>query len=341
MKMSARDGAAFLRSPREDVALVLLFGPDAMRNSLTRQDFLKKVLGDTAEEDMRLTRMTGAELRSNAAALQDAMKAIGFFPGKRGVLVTDAGDGIADIAKDALSAWEPGDAIIVIEAGNLTKGSRLRKMAEAAANAAPVGIYAEAPSRAMVEDLVADAKIPSPDPDAMSLLVAYASAMDPGDFRQFLEKLSLYTLGASAVTVPEVEACAPSSTDQDLDDVIATLADGDAVKVGPKLERMAAQGVNPTTLCIAATRYFRQLHVAASDPGGPGSGIARLRPPVFGPRRDRMQRQARSWGMFKLERALTVLMDTDLSLRSAANHPAMALAERAFIRIAMMNPKGR
>jgi DNA polymerase-3 subunit delta len=83
-------------------------------------------------------------------------------------------------------------------------------------------------------------------------------------------------------------------------------------------------------------RHFRQLHVVASDPGGPSEGIGRLRPPVFGPRRDRILRQAQTWGMHRLEQALSLLTDTDLTLRSSAQAPAMALMERALIRLAML-----
>jgi DNA polymerase-3 subunit delta len=52
-----------------------------------------------------------------------------------------------------------------------------------------------------------------------------------------------------------------------------------------------------------------------------------------------MVRQARGWGVARLEKALGVLMDTDLSLRSAAKAPDQAMVERAFIRISMMRPK--
>ena len=90
-------------------------------------------------------------------------------------------------------------------------------------------------------------------------------------------------------------------------------------------------------LCIGATRHFRTLHTVASDPGGAGAGIGKLRPPVFGPRRDRIQRQASAWGMHKLERALALLLDTDLTLRSTAKVPEMALMERTLLRIAWMN----
>lgn len=342
MKLASRDVAGFVKNPRPGTALILLFGPDAMRTAITRQDLMKTLLGPNAEEDMRLTRMTGSDLRGAAAALQDAVKAIGFFPGARGVLITDATDSIAPVVKDALAAWEDGDAVMVIEAGNLGKGSALRKLAEGDGRAVAAGIYQEPPGRAAIEDMCAAAGLDDAAPDAMAALVALAQKLDPGDFRQMLDKLALYTWSQTGpVTAEDVAACGPASTEQGLDDVIDTLANCDARSIGPKLERLAAQGVNPTTLCITATRYFRQLHQAAADPGGPGAGIARLRPPVFGPRRDRMQRQARSWGMVKLERALVVLMDTDLALRSSAHHPAMALAERAFIRIAMMNAPRR
>jgi DNA polymerase-3 subunit delta len=47
-------------------------------------------------------------------------------------------------------------------------------------------------------------------------------------------------------------------------------------------------------------------------------------------------RQAESWGARRLEDALALLVETDLTLRSASRAPAMALMERALIRLAMM-----
>ncbi len=102
------------------------------------------------------------------------------------------------------------------------------------------------------------------------------------------------------------------------------------------MRRIEGQGVLPVTLAIMALRHFRTLHAAASDPGGPGAGIGRVRPPVFGPRRDRMQAQASRWGMFRLEEALKLLIETDLTLRSASKAPQMAVMERALLRLSML-----
>ena len=49
-----------------------------------------------------------------------------------------------------------------------------------------------------------------------------------------------------------------------------------------------------------------------------------------------MQRQAGQWGRQSLEQALALLVETDLTLRSTSRAPAMAVMERALIRLAMM-----
>ena len=137
-----------------------------------------------------------------------------------------------------------------------------------------------------------------------------------------------------------IKACAPASTEAELDDILHVVAEGRAQDIGPVLRKLQAQGANPVSLTIAAMRHFRTLHAASCDPGGPAQGFNRVRPPVFGPRRDRMQRQAQNWGVHKLESAIGVLTDTDLSLRSAGQTaPAMAVVERAFIRLAMMGQR--
>jgi DNA polymerase III subunit delta len=102
------------------------------------------------------------------------------------------------------------------------------------------------------------------------------------------------------------------------------------------LRRFAGRGSAATGVVIAATRHFRALHAVAAATGGVEAGLSALRPPVFGPRRARMAAQARRLGVAQAERALGILIDTDLALRSSRPVPGMALAERALIRIAML-----
>lgn len=328
MKLSPRDATPYFKKPDKDKTGLLIFGGDAMRVALKRQEFLKALLGPNAEEEMRLTRIPAGELRREPAMLLDAIKAIGFFPGPRAALVEDANDNIAKILLDTLKDWQIGDAQIVVTGGDLKKTSKVRKAFEAHPNAYALAIYDNPPDRAEIERMLAEAKL-TPDGDAMAALSDLARVIDPGDFRQTLEKLSLYKLNdTSTLSADDVAACAPTSTEADVDDILHVVAEARARDIGPVMSKLQAQGVTAVTLTIMATRHFRTLYRIAANPGAP----------VYGVRdRERVTRQSKNWGAAKLETALSVLTDTDLTLRSAGqNAPAIALVERAFIRLAML-----
>ncbi|PCJ74341.1 MAG: DNA polymerase III subunit delta [Rhodobacteraceae bacterium] len=340
MKLNARDAARFLAKPDLSKAGVLLFGPDAMRIALKRQDVVATLVGKEGENEMRLTRISGAEVRKDPASLLDAIKAQGFFPGQRVVLVEDATDGLSKTFLAAIQDWLPGDAMMVVTAGQLNARSALRKAFEGSGSCITIGIYTDPPTRDEIEATLKKSGIASIDPAAMTDLDNLSRQLDLGDFRQTVEKLALYKLGDDTPVTPEdIIACAPLTSEAALDDAVNFAADGNSAAIVPQMRRLAGQGVNPTTLCIGATRHFRQLHAAASSDQGPETALSRARPPVFGPRRDRMIRQARQWQTPRLEMAIKVLTDTDLALRSSRPVPAMAMMERAFIRIAMLRPK--
>ncbi len=338
MKLSPREAEGYFTRPDADKAGLLIYGADAMRVALKRQQVLAALLGPAAEEEMRLTRIPGSELRGDPALLLDAIKAVGFFPGPRAAFVEDATETAAPAILAALEDWALGDAQIFVTAGQLKPSSKIRKAFETHPAAYAVGIYDDPPSRAEVERILSEAGLQNIPRDTMSALAELAVALSPGDFTQTVEKISLYKRGdPSELTIEDVESCAPRSTEAALDDVLNVVAEGRTAEIGPLLRRLQAQGTNAVTLCIGATRHFRTLYACASDPGGAAQGIGKLRPPVYGKRRDRILRQAQGWGAQKLQTALTVLTDTDLSLRSAGQTaPALALVERAMIRLAML-----
>ncbi len=338
MKLTGRDANKYFSRPDPTRTGLLIFGADAMRVALKRQEVITALIGPEGEEEMRLTRLPAAELRKDPAALNDAIKAVSFFPGPRVAFVEDATDALTPTIAAALQDWRPGDAQIIVTAGQLAAKSKLRKAFESNGNAYAAGLYDDPPTRDEIEAELARAGLQQVDREAMTDLSNLARELPPGDFRQTLEKLTLYKRGdETPVTSEDIIACAPVSTEAALDDVLNIVAEARTGEIGPVLRKLQAQGTQPVGLCIGATRHFRTLYAAASDPGGAAQGIARMRPPIFGPRRDRMLRQAQQWGAPRLEQALTLLMDTDLQLRSAGQTaPAMALVERALIRLSML-----
>ena len=265
------------------------------------------------------------------------MKAQGFFPGHRVVVVEEATDGLSALFASALEGWRTGDAQIVATAAQLTAKSPLRKVFEGHRAAVAIGLYDDPPGREEIDAMLSDAGLRGAPSDVREALSALAQALAPSDLRQTIEKLGLLVADDPAsVSAADVAACAPAQGESDTDDVLEAVAGGQTDRIAAALGELYARGVAPTTLCIGAMRHFRQLHTIASDPGGPGQGIGRLRPPVFGPRRDRLMRQASLWGRPRLEQALVVLVETDLALRSSGKAPPDAVMERSLIRLAMM-----
>lgn len=340
MKLSAREASGYFAKPDQSRTGLLIYGADPMRVALKRQQVIAALIGPEGEEEMRLSRMSASELRKDPAMLLDAIKAQSFFPGPRVAFVEEAGDGIAKTLAAALQDWQSGDAQVIVSAGSLTARSALRKVFESHNNAFAVGIYNDPPSRDEIESDLKTAGLVNVSTGAMTDLTALSRELDPGDFRQVVEKLSLYKIGdPEPVSSSDVQNCGPATTEAALDDVLNCVAEARDKDIGPIMQKLVGQGVQPVGLCIGATRHFRTLHAAAADPSGPSSGIARVRPPVFGPRRDRMVRQAQGWGVRKLEIALQMLTQTDLSLRSTSRAPQMAMMERTLIRLAMLGKR--
>ena len=334
MILKGAEAARYCAKPDPSRPGLLIFGADPMRVALKRQDAIAALIGPDGEGEMRLSRLSGGDLRKDGSLLLDAIKAAGFFPGPRVAFLEEATDSLADTVATALAAWKPGDATIVVTAGGLTGKSALKTLFEKHPSAVCIGLYDDPPSREEIEDALKKAGLRDIDREAMNDLNTLARALDPGDFRQTLEKIALYKHGdPSPLTPADVAAMAPATIEAEVDDLIDAVAEARANSIGPLFRRLEGQGTLPVTICIAALRHFRILHAAATDPGGPGVGIQKAR--VNFKQKDAMGRQAGQWGTRALEQAVALLLETDLTLRSSSKAPGMALMERALIRIAM------
>ena len=334
MKLAGAAADRAIARPDPACPALLIYGADAMRVALKRADAATAIAGANAGDEMRLTRIAAADLRKDPAQLGDAIKAMGFFPGPRVVVLDDAGDGHAEVVAAVLADWTQNDARLVVTAGALTKSSALRKVFEGHPTAAAIGVYDNPPDRAEVERMIAAGGIAAIEPAAMGDLIALAGAIDPGDFRQTVEKLALYVLGSDApVTPADVAAIAPALIEAEVEAVIDAAAEGRAGDLCLMLRRLGAR-TDLGRVAQLANDHFRRLMALKSDPAGADAAIGRLKPPVFGPRRDRLMRQTRGMGMPALTAAITALTDVELTLRSSSKVPDLALVERALVRIA-------
>ena len=338
MKLTNRDVVSFLKSPPMGITGVLIYGNDPMRVSDRRQQLIKSLLGSNADEEMRLARISRENLKKAPEQAIDLCKAQGFFPGPRALLIEEANETSTDTIIKAIEAWKDGDATIIVTAGSLKPSSSLRKFFENKKNTYSVPIYDNPMTKFEVEKIITESGLQNVTQEGLSHLVTVASELQPGDFRQSVNKLALYKLNdEQPVTYQDIINCTPNSNEADIDEVLNVILAGNEFKVSQILGRLSSQGTLPVTLIIAATRHFKALFSIISNPGGVNAGATALRPPVYGPRKEALTNQAQKWGPVKIKTVIKILTATDLQLRSSNQQaPKMVLVERLFIRIAML-----
>ena len=189
-----------------------------------------------------------------------------------------------------------------------------------------------------IEKMISNAGIKNVTQDSLNHLCQIALQLEPGDFKQTIEKLALYKLNdETSLTHQDISKCIPISNEAQIEEVLTVVLSGNHIKLNQIVSRLQSQGVLPVTLVIAATRHFKILFSVATNPKGPVAGVATLRPPVYGPRKESLIKQAQKWGPEKIKGAIKIITATDLQLRSQNQvAPQMALVERLFIRLAMM-----
>jgi DNA polymerase-3 subunit delta len=335
VKLGGRDARRMIEAPDPGLSGFLLYGSDSSAVSMRRDRLVAGLLGEAAD-DMSLTKLDAAAVRRDPASLSDALRAVGFFGGRQVVVLLDATDGLTKVVSDALDGVAPEDAVLVASAGSLAARSSLRKLFEGGKTLAALGIYADPPSRREIEETLSSLGAPAPDSGGADDLLALGRALDAGEFQAFLRKLALYMASESGpISSADVAACAPLATEEAVDDLVASVAGGRLDALAAGMARLSGQGVAPSTLSIAVTRHFRQLHALATASGGAEGAIGRVRPPIWGPRRQALLDQTRQWSVRGLEQALGALASLELELRSSSGAPALALLERALLRIAL------
>jgi DNA polymerase-3 subunit delta len=334
MKIDARALAKALARPDPALRAFLVHGPD---DGLVRERAaaLARTVAPDLADPFRVADLTGAMLASDPRRLADEAAAISMLGGRRVVRVRPAGNEAAPALAAFLKA-PAGDALIVVEAGELDGRSALRKLFDAAANAGAIACYhdeARDLPQVIVETLARHQIRASAD--AIQFL-AQRLGNDRAVTRAELDKLALYVGAGTEVTLDDARACVGDMAEIGLDDLVRATATGDAAALERALARLAAEGVQPVGWLRAAQRHFQRLHVARAliDSGEDDtSAMARLRPPVFWKDEAPFRAALRRWSAPALARALRALLAAELLCKSTGQ-PADLIASDALLALA-------
>lgn len=334
MKIAAGRADVFARAPDPKARAVLVYGPDLGLVRERAETLARTVIADLSDP-FRVAELTPAMLKNDPARLADEAAALAFTGGRRVVRLRDASDVVTG-AFQAFLAAPAGEALIVVEGGELGPRSSLRKLFEAAENAAALPCYAD--EGGGLEGVVVETLRRSgltADPDALAWLAQHLGG-DRRLTRAELEKLALYMGGPGRVGLDDAVACVGDSAALGLDDLAMAAADGDQPALQRSLDRLFREGVAPVSVLRAAARHFLRLHLAAglvSQGKNPDQAMSALKPPVIFRAKSRFSAQLRRWPPDRLATALELLTTAELDCKTTGL-PSEEICGRALIQIA-------
>ncbi len=343
VKARASDIRANLNALEPRYVAVLVYGRD---EGMVREraDLLARQIVEDTSDPFSAIRLDADEVKRDPALVADELAAMSMMGGRRLVRIDRAPDGVAapvqaalEQAPPAAASGEPGNFLLVT-AGELAAGSKLRKFFEASKIALAMPCYGD--EAGDVEALVRAALAPDGvtiEPAAMAFLTSNLGG-DRLATRGELEKLMLYMKGRepARITLDDVVACIGDSAGMALGDIASAVTGGNVKQLDLLFERAETRAESPVAILRIVSRRLMQFHFVCGlmEEGlACGDAVNRLKPKLFFKDSDMFRMQAPAWKQGNAARALDILSEAEGQCKSTGL-PDRAIAMRACMRIA-------
>lgn len=330
--MKITDPLSFAAKPPSHLRAALIYGPNRALVAETVQT-LRKTYLPNGHDDFSFVVLTPEDLKTTPTRLADELSSFGFFAGKKVLHLKNAGDGILKAALDALSMPDAGH-FLIIEAEELTPKSTLRAWAEKADEAASIACYAlegAALSRFVTAQFQKqNAAITS---DALTILLDRLGT-DLSPLNGVIAQLIDYVGGEKPVIKPEhVDAMLVDQAEQETDEVVQSLADGNLAKLDRALNNLHEAGTSMVGVLRSLQSYFyrlRGVQVAVKNGATQEDALKMLRPPIFFKAKPGFIRHLRNWPLPRLDAALNEFVALETACKKTGT-PELALVQMRLI----------
>ncbi len=308
MKIPPRQIDSFVKQPSPDVRVALVYGPD--RGLVSER---LKALGLTVVDDyndpFNVSVINGDDLAADPAKLGDEANAISMMGGRRLIRIENVGEKIVPALKEYL-ANPNSEALIIIEAEELTPRSSLRKLCENASNAAAIPCYVEGERDllAVIRNMASEQSYTIAS-DALQWLAVNLQG-DRGRVRSEIEKLLLFMGDEKNITLEIARNCCGEAGAQNLDTLIFAVADNKSSIALQAFTKLKAEGVPDIVILRSLQNHFRRLHLVKAkvmDGATAETAIKSLQPPVFFKYDQQFRSQVSRWSIEKIEFVLKKL----------------------------------
>ena len=334
--IKAHQAAAFMKAPPPQLAAALFFGSDAGLVS-ERSAKLAAALADRETPRAEIMRLDDSELEADPERLEVELQMRPMFASRR-IVRAIAGRRITAQRIEPLLASGPLEGLLIVEAGNLKTDDRLRRLFETSSGCYAVACY---PDNAedledLIDEVLTSYKI-GIEPDARAMLQSRLGA-DRALSRAEIEKLALYCLGRTAITLDDVENIVGDASDLVLERIALAAADGETETAVNDFGRALSSGESAQTVILITQRYFLKLHKIRTDVDAGqrlDDALKAVRPPLFFKQRDTVARQVRRWSRAQLDQALKRIAEAAKAARLNSTL-ADVLTERLILSLALM-----
>jgi DNA polymerase-3 subunit delta len=253
----------------------LIFGPDGGLVAERALALVKGAIGGT-DDAFRY-----AEINDASRLLEEATAA-SLMGGRRVVRLRDAGEGAVKPVEALLKISN--DALVILEAGDLTPKSKLRALAEKSASMASIACYtvdAQQLPRVVTERLRAEGV--AMDAQAAAW-VGNNIAGEEGVIRQTVELLVLYAGADKRLGLEDVRAALPDGGESSIGEAIDAALTGDTAGTDRAVTLAYDEGVSPVAIVRVLLGELMRLKVmaaAVAEMGSVSDAVSAMRPPVF------------------------------------------------------------
>ncbi|MFC5586719.1 DNA polymerase III subunit delta [Nitratireductor kimnyeongensis] len=334
----------WLARPEQAYRIILIYGPD---RGLVSERAKRFAMGSglPLDDPFTVVRMEASEVEQQPGRLADEAQTVPMFSDQRLIWVKGAGNQkalVSDIA--TLVSEPPADCSILIEAGDLRKGSSLRSAVERGASAMALPCYADDGRGvdALIDETLDKARLKI-SLEARQLLKANLGG-DRLATRGELEKLTLYCAGAKEISQDDIRLLIGDVAGLSADEAVDAIISGRIQAFDSAFQRFMSAG-NPPFLILSAT--LRQIHALqimrqAMDSKGvtASAAVAGARPPVFFSRRKTVENALSRWNSTTLQKAAERLQATILRTRQKPML-ASSIARQALLALTVEGARAR
>ncbi|NVK18681.1 MAG: DNA polymerase III subunit delta [Methylocystaceae bacterium] len=335
MKITAGKADGFIKNPPPDIRCILIYGPD-QGLVFERSKALGGLILDDLNDPFNSVILQAPDVKADPAIIADEAAALSMMGGRRFIRIQDAADSLSAAFK-AYLADPVGDAMIVLEGGDLSPRSSLRKLFEADKSiAAALPCYGDEGRN--LSDVVRETLQKhglNADRDAMGYLLNHLGS-DRQVSRGELEKLAIYMGDETLVTMEHAIACVGDSGAFSLDNVIMAAANGDHANLETTLLRCFDEGNQPIMILRMLARHFHKLHLAKGHMQkglNIDQAMAKLRPPIIFKQAPNFKKQLGSWDLKRISMAMDIITEAEGDCKNSA-YPPETITSRALMRIA-------